>query len=115
MKLRSTLCVFALLTLAAPAAAEFCKYVDRDGNMHYSNVEPEKGWKLLEQPSAEGFRAGLLLLRRPEQTVELLQRELRPEPKRDVKRIAALAREVAKSYYESRERLGFPMLAKAAA
>jgi glycyl-tRNA synthetase alpha chain len=32
-----------------------------------------------------------------------------------IKRIAALAREVAKSYYESRERLGFPMLAKAAA
>jgi glycyl-tRNA synthetase alpha chain len=32
-----------------------------------------------------------------------------------IKRIAALAREVARSYYESRERLGFPMLAKAAA
>ena len=32
-----------------------------------------------------------------------------------IKRIAALAREVAKSYYESRERLGFPMLAKKAA
>ena len=29
-----------------------------------------------------------------------------------IKRIAALAREVAKSYYASRERLGFPMLAK---
>jgi glycyl-tRNA synthetase alpha chain len=29
-----------------------------------------------------------------------------------IKRIAALAREVAQSYYESRERLGFPMLAK---
>jgi glycyl-tRNA synthetase alpha chain len=28
-----------------------------------------------------------------------------------IKRIAALAREVAQSYYESRERLGFPMLA----
>jgi glycyl-tRNA synthetase alpha chain len=32
-----------------------------------------------------------------------------------IKRIAALAREVARSYYESRERLGFPMLSKAAA
>jgi glycyl-tRNA synthetase alpha chain len=29
-----------------------------------------------------------------------------------IKRIAALAREVAQSYYQSRERLGFPMLAK---
>jgi glycyl-tRNA synthetase alpha chain len=32
-----------------------------------------------------------------------------------IKRIAALAREVAQSYYESRERLGFPMLANRAA
>ena len=32
-----------------------------------------------------------------------------------IKRIAALAREVAKSYYESRERLGFPMLPRVAA
>ena len=32
-----------------------------------------------------------------------------------IKRIAALAREVAQSYYESRERLGFPMLPKKAA
>jgi glycyl-tRNA synthetase alpha chain len=32
-----------------------------------------------------------------------------------IKRIAALARDVAKSYYESRERLGFPMLPKKAA
>jgi glycyl-tRNA synthetase alpha chain len=32
-----------------------------------------------------------------------------------IKRIAALARQVAQSYYESRERLGFPMLAKRAA
>ena len=32
-----------------------------------------------------------------------------------IKRIAALAREVAQSYYESRERLGFPMLANKAA
>jgi glycyl-tRNA synthetase alpha chain len=32
-----------------------------------------------------------------------------------IKRIAALAREVAQRYYESRERLGFPMLANRAA
>ena len=44
---RSALCVTAtiLLTLGEPAAADMCKYVDRDGNMHYTNVEPEKGWK----------------------------------------------------------------------
>ena len=35
------------LVLAVPAAAEICKYVDRDGNMHYTNVAPEKGWKKL--------------------------------------------------------------------
>ena len=35
------------LALALPAAAEICKYVDRDGNMHYTNVAPEKGWKKL--------------------------------------------------------------------
>jgi Domain of unknown function (DUF4124) len=33
--------------LAAPAAADICKYVDRDGNLHYTNVAPEKGWKRL--------------------------------------------------------------------
>jgi len=32
-----------------------------------------------------------------------------------IKRIAALAREVAQAYYESRERLGFPMVGKKAA
>ena len=35
------------LALAVPAAAEICKYVDRDGNMHYTNVAPEKGWRKL--------------------------------------------------------------------
>ena len=35
------------LALAVPAAAEICKYVDREGNMHYTNVAPEKGWKKL--------------------------------------------------------------------
>ncbi len=33
--------------LAVPAAADICKYVDRDGNLHYTNVAPEKGWKRL--------------------------------------------------------------------
>jgi hypothetical protein len=35
------------LALAVPAAADICKYVDREGNMHYTNVAPEKGWKKL--------------------------------------------------------------------
>lgn len=35
------------LLLAAPAVADICKYVDRDGNLHYTNVAPEKGWKKL--------------------------------------------------------------------
>jgi hypothetical protein len=41
------LCVTAaiLFTLASPTAAEICKYVDRNGDMHYTNAEPEKGWK----------------------------------------------------------------------
>jgi hypothetical protein len=45
MSLRATLCFPALLALATPAAAEICKYVDRDGNMHYTNAAPEVGWK----------------------------------------------------------------------
>jgi hypothetical protein len=35
------------LLFAEPAAADICKYVDRDGNLHYTNVAPEKGWKKL--------------------------------------------------------------------
>jgi hypothetical protein len=35
------------LLLAKQAAADICKYVDRDGNLHYTNVAPEKGWKKL--------------------------------------------------------------------
>lgn len=35
------------LLLAVPAAADICKYVDHDGNLHYTNVAPEKGWKRL--------------------------------------------------------------------
>jgi Domain of unknown function (DUF4124) len=33
------------LLLAMPAAADICKYADRDGNLHYTNVAPERGWK----------------------------------------------------------------------
>jgi hypothetical protein len=31
--------------VALPAAADICKYSDKDGNLHYTNVAPEKGWK----------------------------------------------------------------------
>jgi len=36
-----------LFVLAVPATADICKYVDHDGNLHYTNVAPEKGWKRL--------------------------------------------------------------------
>jgi len=35
------------LALATPANADICKYVDREGNLHYTNVAPERGWKKL--------------------------------------------------------------------
>jgi hypothetical protein len=35
------------LLLSKQAVADICKYVDRDGNLHYTNVAPEKGWKKL--------------------------------------------------------------------
>ena len=39
---------WCVLILATPAVrAEICKYIDADGNMHYTNVPPEKGWKKL--------------------------------------------------------------------
>jgi len=36
-----------LLLSALHASADICKYIDRDGNLHYTNVAPEKGWKKL--------------------------------------------------------------------
>jgi hypothetical protein len=41
------ICWCISLFLAPCALAEICKYVDADGNMHYTNVAPEKGWKKL--------------------------------------------------------------------
>ena len=35
------------LWAASGAHAEICKYSDPDGNVHYSNLPPEKGWKRL--------------------------------------------------------------------
>jgi hypothetical protein len=45
---RRTLAIAGFATLAAgTAGAEICKYQDPEGNIHYSNVAPEKGWKRL--------------------------------------------------------------------
>ncbi len=41
------ICWFAGIAFAPTAVADICKYVDVDGNMHYTNVAPEKGWKKL--------------------------------------------------------------------
>ncbi len=37
----------ATATLALPATAEICKYIDAEGNIHYSNVTPDKGFRRL--------------------------------------------------------------------
>jgi hypothetical protein len=46
---RRALVVAALVAVAAagPARAEICKYADAEGNVHYTNVAPERGWKRL--------------------------------------------------------------------
>jgi hypothetical protein len=37
----------ATLAMADDALADICKYIDADGNTHYSNLAPEKGWRKL--------------------------------------------------------------------
>jgi len=38
--------LLVLLGVAATGAhADICKYIDQEGNVHYTNVAPEKGWK----------------------------------------------------------------------
>jgi hypothetical protein len=44
---RGVVLAAAMLCAASGALAEICKYSDADGNVHYSNVAPEKGWKKL--------------------------------------------------------------------
>ncbi len=44
---RAPMLFVVLAAAASPAGAEICKYADTDGNVHYSNVAPEKGWKRL--------------------------------------------------------------------
>ncbi len=54
--LRSTLgrvLLLVALTTAHQAVADICKYVDADGNVHYSNLPPEKGWRRLSCTSGD--------------------------------------------------------------
>jgi len=39
--------LIATATLALPVGAEICKYIDTEGNIHYSNVPPDKGFRRL--------------------------------------------------------------------
>lgn len=49
----------APLALAPTAQADICKYIDADGNVHYTNVAPEKGWRKLScGVGEEGSRGG---------------------------------------------------------
>jgi hypothetical protein len=45
--------VCAVLAVSGVAAADICKYVDPDGNVHYSNLPPEKGWRRLSCTAAD--------------------------------------------------------------
>ena len=37
----------AAFALSNTASAEICKYIDTDGNLHFTNAPPERGWKLI--------------------------------------------------------------------
>jgi hypothetical protein len=50
-------CWCTVLAFATSADAEICKYIDADGNMHYTNVAPEKGWKKLSCGVGEETRS----------------------------------------------------------
>jgi hypothetical protein len=45
--------VVAIVMAAGPAVADICKYADADGNVHYSNLPPEKGWRRLSCASGD--------------------------------------------------------------
>src|ERR1700704_214284 len=84
------ICWCTALVLAPCAFADICKYVDADGNMHYTNVAPEKGWKKLscgvgdevrgEQKDAQKYANRLSKLRQAvslhEKNIEALRKEL---------------------------------------
>jgi hypothetical protein len=43
-----------LVSHAAAADSPICKYIDAEGNPHYQNVAPEKGWRKLSCIGEEG-------------------------------------------------------------
>jgi hypothetical protein len=45
------------LFIAPAALADICKYVDAEGNMHYTNIAPEKGWRKLSCGVGEQTRS----------------------------------------------------------
>ncbi len=46
------------MSIAPSATAEICKYLDKEGTTHYSNIPPEKGWKRIScSESGESFPA----------------------------------------------------------
>ena len=50
VRLAGVACAMGLgvtLAVADDARADICKYIDADGNTHYSNLAPEKGWRKL--------------------------------------------------------------------
>jgi hypothetical protein len=51
--LAGRLLLLVVVAVAGPAVADICKYVDADGNVHYSNLPPEKGWRKLSCASGE--------------------------------------------------------------
>jgi len=51
------ICWCSPFALATAAQAEICKYIDPAGNIAYSNVAPEKGWKKLSCVGEESPRS----------------------------------------------------------
>jgi len=45
--LSGRLLLLVAFAATSPAAADICKYADADGNVHYSNLPPERGWRKL--------------------------------------------------------------------
>ena len=52
------MCWCTPLAFAPTAHGEICKYIDTAGNVAYSNVAPEKGWKKLSCVGEESRSAG---------------------------------------------------------
>lgn len=48
----SRMLLLAAFAAAGEAGADICKYADAEGNVHYSNLPPEKGWRKLSCTSA---------------------------------------------------------------